>query len=95
MSTPEKRTLAELLKAVRQQRGLTQTQLASRIFSTPQCVQRWERDENSPKASTVERLCEALDIEPNYLFGYHCETGEHPRVKYYREKLNRARRALN
>jgi len=88
-------TFGELLKLARKAAGLTQTGLAARLFSTTQCVQRWERDENDPKASSILRLCNALDKEPNYFFGFNCEDDKHPRVIYYREKLNRARRALN
>lgn len=88
-------TFGELLRLARETAGLSQTQLAARISSTQQQIQRWERDENDPKASSILRLCNAVDREPNYLFGFNCEDDKHPRVIYYREKLNKARRALN
>jgi len=88
------RSFGDLLKEAREAAGMSQTQLAARIASAQQNVQRWETGENDPKASTIRRMCDALDKEPNYFFGFHAVDGEHPRVTYYREKLNKARRAL-
>ncbi len=51
------------LKEVRKSRGLTQAELARRIGTTAQNVQRIERGERNPTVTTLIRIADALDLE--------------------------------
>jgi transcriptional regulator with XRE-family HTH domain len=55
-------TLAELLKRLREDRGITQEQLAFDAGMTASALSRIERGLNSPGWMTVRRLARALDI---------------------------------
>jgi transcriptional regulator with XRE-family HTH domain len=54
--------LAELLKRLREEREITQEQLAFDADITASALSRIERGLNSPGWMTVRRLAEALDI---------------------------------
>ena len=54
--------LAELLKQLREDREITQEQLAFDAGMTASALSRIERGVNSPGWMTVRRLAEALDV---------------------------------
>jgi transcriptional regulator with XRE-family HTH domain len=54
--------LAELLKRLREERSITQEQLAFDAGITVSALSRIERGLNSPGWTTVQRLASALDI---------------------------------
>lgn len=58
------------LKAVRQDRGFTQKQLAGLIGVTEQAVSKWEREISYPDISMLNGISEVLDCSPDYLFEY-------------------------
>jgi transcriptional regulator with XRE-family HTH domain len=55
-------TLAAVLKYAREERGMTQEQLAYRADLTTSALSRIERGLNSPAWTTVRRIAHALDI---------------------------------
>lgn len=59
----------EILKRLREQRGLTQEQLAERVLVTRQAVSRWETGETQPGTETLKLLSRALDVSINTLLG--------------------------
>lgn len=60
-------TFGEKIKDARKSKNLTQKQLAEKIGAKHNSVSDWENDKNRPDAATIEFLCKALDITPNYL----------------------------
>lgn len=60
-------TFGEKIKDARKTKNLTQKQLAEKIGAKHNSVSDWENDKNMPDAVTIEFLCKALDITPNYL----------------------------
>ncbi len=54
--------LASLLKRLREERGITQEQLAFDADMTASALSRIERGLNSPGWMTVRRLAQALDV---------------------------------
>ena len=56
------------LKKARAAKGLTQKELAEMIGARHNSVSNWENDQNKPDPDTIEILCGALEITPNYLF---------------------------
>ena len=59
----------EILKSLREQRGLTQEQLARRVLVTRQAVSRWETGETQPNTETLKLLSREFDVSINTLLG--------------------------
>ena len=59
----------EKLQALRKQRGLTQEELAERLFVTRQAVSRWENGETLPNTDTLRRLSALFGVSINTLLG--------------------------
>ena len=60
---------SEILKTLREKRGLTQEQLAARVLVTRQAVSRWETGETQPCTETLKLLSRELDASINTLLG--------------------------
>ena len=60
---------SEILKQLRNQKGLTQEQLAERVLVTRQAVSRWETGETQPGTETLKLLSRELDVSINTLLG--------------------------
>lgn len=67
MATTLGETMAKNLRRVRLERGLTQEELAHRVGINRNYVGMIERRENSPTVAMVERLAEALQVDPGIL----------------------------
>lgn len=59
----------EVLLALRTKLGLSQEQLAERVFVTRQAVSRWETGETSPNTETLKLLSQVFDVSINTLLG--------------------------
>ena len=59
----------EILKTLRERQGLTQEELAQRLFVTRQAVSRWETGETQPNTETLRRLSGVFDVSINTLLG--------------------------
>lgn len=57
------------LRAYRQQRKLTQTQVGEALGVTFQQIQKYENGKNRIAGSTIIRLCQFLDVKPEQLLG--------------------------
>ena len=67
-------TTAERIKAARKNAGLTQKQLADKLGISPVGITQWETGVRKPKAETLKRLADALDVpimELDERFAYH------------------------
>lgn len=53
----------------RQNRGMTQEDLAGRIGVTPQALSKWERNQSLPDISILSDLCFTLGVSADYLLG--------------------------
>jgi transcriptional regulator with XRE-family HTH domain len=60
-------TFGEKLREARKNKNLTQKELADLINAKHNSISNWENDQNKPDPDTIELLCGALDIDPNYL----------------------------
>lgn len=61
-------SIGSRMKTRREELGMTQTQLAEKIGVTKGAVGNYETDANSPKASMMYRIFEALQCDANYLY---------------------------
>ena len=57
------------LKALRAVHQISQKDLASQLFVSPQAVGKWEREEATPNPETVRKLSELFDVSADYLLG--------------------------
>lgn len=60
-------TFGEKIKESRKSQNLTQKQLAQLIGAAHNSISDWENNKNKPDPDTIELLCGALKITPNYL----------------------------
>ena len=58
-----------ILRQTRQVQGMTQQELAERLFVSRQTVSSWETGRNLPSLETLARLAELLGVSTDYLLG--------------------------
>lgn len=58
----DKVLVGQFIKKAREEKGLTQKQLAEQLFVTSQAVSKWETGQNYPDIPLFEGLADALDI---------------------------------
>ena len=61
-------TFGQRLRSARKEKKLTQKELAVKIQAAHNSISNWENDQNMPDPDTIQNLCWALDVEPNYFF---------------------------
>jgi len=71
---------AETLKRLRIERGLTQRELAERVFVARPTVARWESGNRLPDAAMISRLSQCLGVEVSTLLHAAIESEEAPTV---------------
>ena len=55
-------TVKEALPALRKEKGITQEELARKLFVTRQAVSRWENGETTPSIDMAKLIATALDV---------------------------------
>ncbi|MEE5136175.1 XRE family transcriptional regulator [Pseudomonas alliivorans] len=65
----KKRTTGQLIAQAREQLGLNQSELARRLRVTPQSVQAWESDRNTPRHKKLKEIGDELGVSAAYLLG--------------------------
>lgn len=61
--------IREVLKNLRENKHMTQDQLAERVMVTRQAVSRWENGETQPNTETLKLLSKEFDVSINTLLG--------------------------
>ena len=59
----------DILKQLREKKGLTQEELAEHVMVTRQAVSRWETGETQPNTDTLKLLSREFDVSINTLLG--------------------------
>lgn len=59
----------DIIKNIREKKGLTQDQLAERVLVSRQAVSRWENGETQPNTETLKLLSKEFDLSINTLLG--------------------------
>ena len=59
----------EILYALRMKSGMSQDELAEKVFVTRQAVSRWENGETTPGVETLKLLSKFFDVSINTLLG--------------------------
>lgn len=60
---------SEIITDIRKHHGLSQDQMASKLFVTRQAVSRWENGETMPNVDTLKLISKVFDISINKLLG--------------------------
>lgn len=71
---------AETLRKLRTERGLSQRELAGRVYVTRSTVARWEGGNRLPDAAMISRLALCLDVDVNTLLSVAAQSDETPNV---------------
>ena len=71
---------SKALKSLRVDRGMTQTDLAERMFVTRSTINRWEKGNRLPDNMMIVKLSEALDVDINILLNATVDSSEAPNV---------------
>ena len=61
--------IKEILRTLREKKGMTQEQLADKVLVSRQAVSRWETGETQPNTDTLKLLSKTLDASINTLLG--------------------------
>ena len=59
----------DILLELRTHKGLSQEELAEKVFVTRQAVSRWEKGETTPNTETLKLLSKLFDVSINTLLG--------------------------
>lgn len=63
------------LREIRQERGISQVELAKIIQTTNDSVYSWEKGRSQPSIDAIRKLCVALGVSSDYLLGLEREDG--------------------
>ena len=66
-----RKTISINISKYREQAGFTQKELASKLGVTPSRVSNWEQGANSPTIDILFKVCEALNISINDIYGVY------------------------
>lgn len=58
----EKKTIGKFIAVLRKANGLTQAELAEKLFVSDKTVSRWERDESSPDLELIPLIADLFDV---------------------------------
>lgn len=91
--------IGQRIRKYRNERGLSQKQLAELIGVSNSRISNWEQGVNRPDADILAALCRALQVSPSELLDVHLsdlEITRHERniICAYREKLD-LQKAIN
>ncbi len=89
MADSVRKNIAKNLSELRHARGMTQSELASRLHFTDKAVSKWERGESVPD---IDVLCEAaalFSVDLDYLVSSHEKTKALPGSASRQEKRNK------
>ena len=74
------RLFAETLKKLRINKGLSQRELAMRMYGTRSTVARWENGSRLPDAAMISRLSQCLGTDVNMLLSAAAQSDDAPNV---------------
>lgn len=64
-----KRTIGDIIKQLREERGLSQSQLADILNVASSSIGMWENDKRIPGEDTKEAIADYFNVDMNYLYG--------------------------
>lgn len=61
--------LEENMKVLRKLNNISQKELATKLFVTPQAVSKWERGESTPNPDALIKMADIFGVSIDYLLG--------------------------
>ena len=61
--------ISENIKNLRNKTGMTQKELAEKLYVTPQAVSRWENGEVEPSIDTISTMAQIFDVTTDEIIG--------------------------
>ena len=71
---------ADTLKKLRMEKGLSQRELAEKMYVTRTAITKWENGNRLPDAAMIKRLSEVLGVDVNILLSAVAESDECPNI---------------
>lgn len=62
------------LREIRQEKGITQKELANLLSTTQSTIGKYEREELEPNVETIINICKIFNVSADYLLGSEDET---------------------
>lgn len=63
------------IKECRNEKGLTQTELAEKLSTTQSTIGKYEREELQPNIETLILICKIFEVSSDYILGLEDESG--------------------
>lgn len=61
--------IGEIIKNLRIENGLTQTELASLLFTSQDTISLWERNKSLPDVKSVIKMANIFNVSTDYILG--------------------------
>lgn len=71
---------ADTLKKLRTEKGLSQRELAEKMYVTRTAITKWENGNRLPDAAMIKRLSEVLGVDVNTLLSAVAKSDEYPNI---------------
>ena len=71
---------ADTMKKLREEKGLSQNEIATRMYVTRSTVSRWESGHRLPDAAMITRLSDVLGVDVNILISAAAQSDKNPIV---------------
>lgn len=62
-------TIGDIIKQLRIEKGLTQTELATMLFTSQDTISLWERNKSLPDVESVIELTKIFNVSADYILG--------------------------
>lgn len=69
INTNEKFSFGDILKRLREERNLSQQDLADALGTTPQSIGRYEQNKREPNFDLLLKICDFFDVSTDFLLG--------------------------
>ena len=61
--------IGEIIKSLRIEKGMTQTELASLLFTSQDTISLWERNQSLPDVKSVIKMASIFNVSTDYILG--------------------------
>lgn len=61
--------ISQRIKELRAEMDISQKELSTQLFVSPQAISKWERDEATPNPEAIAKMAEIFGVSADYLLG--------------------------
>lgn len=61
--------ISQRIKELRSEMDISQKELSTQLFVSPQAISKWERDEATPNPEAIAKMAEIFGVSADYLLG--------------------------